>query len=56
MVLVPAVMSLLGQWAWWMPRWLDRIIPNIDIEGTEHIARLASAHTADARVSVGDPG
>jgi RND superfamily putative drug exporter len=55
MVLVPAVMSLLGQWAWWMPRWLDRIIPNIDIEGTEHIARLASAHTADARVSVGDP-
>ncbi len=43
MVLVPAVMSLLGHWAWWMPRWLDRITPNIDIEGTEHLARLDAA-------------
>jgi RND superfamily putative drug exporter len=44
MVLVPAVMSLLGHWAWWMPGWLDRITPNIDIEGTEHIARMAAVH------------
>jgi putative drug exporter of the RND superfamily len=41
MVLVPAVMSLLGKWAWWMPRWLDRITPHLDIEGTEHLAKLA---------------
>ncbi len=34
MILVPAVMALLGKWAWWMPRWLDRITPHIDIEGT----------------------
>ena len=33
MVLVPAVMSLLGDRAWWMPRWLDRILPHLDIEG-----------------------
>ncbi|PRZ41999.1 RND superfamily putative drug exporter [Antricoccus suffuscus] len=34
MILVPAVMALLGKWAWWMPRWLDRITPHIDIEGS----------------------
>ncbi|MCW2961699.1 MAG: hypothetical protein JWM90_2086 [Thermoleophilia bacterium] len=34
MTIVPAVMSLLGSRAWWMPRWLDRIVPNVDIEGS----------------------
>ncbi len=29
----PAVMSLLGQRAWWLPSWLDRILPNVDVEG-----------------------
>ena len=33
MVLVPAVMSLLGDAAWWMPKWLDRIMPNLQLEG-----------------------
>ncbi|WP_456286640.1 MMPL family transporter [Microbacterium sp. JZ70] len=33
MVLVPAALALLGKSAWWMPRWLDRILPNIDVEG-----------------------
>jgi RND superfamily putative drug exporter len=33
MTLVPAVMSLLGHSAWWLPRWLDRLLPTIDIEG-----------------------
>ncbi len=33
MTLVPAVMSLLGRAAWWLPRPLDRALPNIDIEG-----------------------
>jgi RND superfamily putative drug exporter len=31
--LVPAVMSLLGDRAWWLPRWLDKVLPNVDIEG-----------------------
>ncbi|MGZ5404151.1 MAG: MMPL family transporter, partial [Nocardioides sp.] len=31
--LVPAVMSFLGDRAWWLPRWLDRVLPNVDIEG-----------------------
>ncbi|MEH3088761.1 MAG: MMPL family transporter [Microbacterium arborescens] len=33
MTLVPAVMALLGEKAWWMPRWLDRVLPHFDIEG-----------------------
>jgi RND superfamily putative drug exporter len=31
--LVPAVMSFLGDKAWWLPRWLDRAMPDVDIEG-----------------------
>ena len=34
LMLAPAVLILLGKWAWWMPRWLGRIVPTIDIEGT----------------------
>jgi len=33
MTLVPAIMTLLGRAAWWMPRWLQRALPNMDIEG-----------------------
>ena len=33
MTLIPALMSLLGARAWWLPRWLDRLVPNVDIEG-----------------------
>ena len=36
MVLVPAAMSLLGHHAWWLPEWLDRLLPTIDIEGGSH--------------------
>ena len=41
MILVPATMELMGDANWWLPRWLDRILPNIDIEGTA----LAATHT-----------
>ena len=51
MILVPAVMSLLGRHAWWIPKWLDRIMPNLDIEGTTHLTQQqptpASAATPD---------
>jgi RND superfamily putative drug exporter len=33
MVLVPSTMSLLGKANWWLPRWLDRILPHLDLEG-----------------------
>ena len=32
-VLVPATMKLLGDWNWWLPGWLDRLLPNLDVEG-----------------------
>ena len=32
MVLVPATMELLGRRNWWMPRWLDRVVPRLDVE------------------------
>ncbi|HKH22820.1 MAG TPA: MMPL family transporter [Solirubrobacterales bacterium] len=32
MVLVPAVMQLLGKWNWWIPDWLERILPRLDVE------------------------
>ena len=33
MTLTPAIMALLGDKAWWMPKWLDRFTPNMDVEG-----------------------
>lgn len=42
MLLMPAVMHLLGRSAWWLPRWLDRVIPNVDVEG----AALERRHPA----------
>ncbi|HET6952845.1 MAG TPA: MMPL family transporter [Acidimicrobiales bacterium] len=35
MLLVPATMELLGDRNWWLPRWLDRVLPRIDVEGHE---------------------
>ncbi|MBB6421529.1 MMPL family transporter [Streptomyces sp. AK010] len=42
LLMVPAVMTLLGRHAWWMPRWLDRVLPHIDAEGSKAEARPAS--------------
>lgn len=33
MLIVPVVMSYMGKAAWWLPKWLDKILPNISIEG-----------------------
>ncbi|MDQ0710942.1 RND superfamily putative drug exporter [Streptomyces luteogriseus] len=43
LLMVPAVMTLLGRHAWWMPRWLDRVVPHIDAEGAQAGARSASS-------------
>lgn len=40
MMIVPAVMILLGKAAWYMPKWLDKILPNIDIEGETILKEL----------------
>jgi putative drug exporter of the RND superfamily len=36
---VPAVMVLMGKHAWWLPRWLDKILPHISIEGEDYFAK-----------------
>jgi putative drug exporter of the RND superfamily len=40
MLLIPAAMHLIGEKAWWLPRWLDRILPDVDVEG----AKLERSH------------
>ncbi len=45
-VLVPATMKLLGDRNWWLPRWLDRILPNLDVEG--HSLDLAGITTSES--------
>lgn len=40
MMIVPAVMILMGKAAWYMPKWLDKILPNIDIEGESIVKEL----------------
>ena len=40
MVLVPATMSLLGGANWWLPNWLDRILPHLDLEGAPTDAEI----------------
>ncbi|MGW6905981.1 MMPL family transporter [Streptomyces sp. NPDC054940] len=42
MAIVPAVLALLGDKAWWLPKWLDRILPRVDVEG-EALSRRAEA-------------
>jgi RND superfamily putative drug exporter len=45
LTIVPAVMLLIGDRIWWMPRWLDRILPNLDIEGEQLLKRLDADRT-----------
>jgi RND superfamily putative drug exporter len=47
-LLVPAVMVLLGKRVWWLPRWLDRALPHISIEGEEYFSKRDAALTAKA--------
>ncbi|HQE32732.1 MAG TPA: MMPL family transporter, partial [Propionibacteriaceae bacterium] len=63
MVLVPAVMHLLGERAWWLPGWLGRLLPSLDVEGESlaHQLSLANWPTPDDKhvvygedVAIGD--
>jgi RND superfamily putative drug exporter len=48
MVLVPATMSVLGRANWWLPGWLDRLLPNVDIDGHPPVAAPSADHTHSA--------
>lgn len=48
MAIVPAVLALLGKRAWWLPRWLDRALPNVDVEGEGLRKELDEPASGDA--------
>nr|WP_206040555.1 MMPL family transporter [Rhodococcus sp. HNM0563] len=50
MVIIPSVMALLGDKAWWLPKWLDKILPNVDVEG-EKLTRELEAVGATPEAS-----
>ncbi|TQE35808.1 MMPL family transporter [Streptomyces ipomoeae] len=50
MAIVPAVLTLLGDRAWWLPKWLDRMLPHVDVEG-EALSRGPEADPAPARTA-----
>jgi RND superfamily putative drug exporter len=52
-LLVPAIMVLLGKWAWWMPSWLGRLVPHISIEGEDYFAARDAALAAVANEPAG---
>jgi RND superfamily putative drug exporter len=59
MTLVPALMALFGRAAWCMPKWLARILPNMDIEGAQLRAHLgdhdwATSHVPGGRRGIGE--
>jgi RND superfamily putative drug exporter len=53
MLLVPATMELLGDRNWWIPRWIDRILPRIDVEGS-HLSGYVEETDDPVPVRVGD--
>ncbi|MGW3438319.1 MMPL family transporter [Streptomyces bacillaris] len=56
MAIVPAVLALLGRKAWWLPRWLDRALPNVDVEGEKLQKQLTEEPAASGSDSDGGDG
>jgi len=60
MVLVPALLYLLGERAWWLPRWLDRLLPVVDVEGEKlrrpHLQRGAEPEEPEGLDAPGPTG
>ncbi len=57
LLLVPATMELLGDRNWWLPRWLDRLLPDIDVEGHGHerVDGRAGPHPAGSDAGSPEP-
>jgi RND superfamily putative drug exporter len=51
MLLIPALLHLFGRAAWWLPKWLDRVVPDIDVEG----ARLERTHPMAVHAEEDEP-
>jgi RND superfamily putative drug exporter len=48
MLLVPATMELLGDRNWWLPKWLEKLVPNVSVEGHSEAAPLDDEGDGDA--------
>jgi RND superfamily putative drug exporter len=53
MTLTPAVMSLLGDRVWWMPAWLDLLLPHLDVEGSALVDEQRASAAAHPRERAG---
>jgi putative drug exporter of the RND superfamily len=53
MLVAPAVMTLLGDRAWWLPGWLDRLLPRLELEGPEEARGTPEADRGRAPVPAG---
>ncbi|MER7930143.1 MMPL family transporter [Streptomyces sp. NPDC096057] len=47
MAIIPALLALLGDKAWWLPRWLQKILPNVDVEGEKLNRTLESTQASE---------
>ena len=54
MLLVPATMELLGDKNWWLPKWLDRILPHLNVEGRAHDDEVIESASTDAPIDSDD--
>jgi RND superfamily putative drug exporter len=54
MLIVPAIMHRIGAANWWLPRWLDRVLPHLTVEGDESL-RDAQPQTTSVDPLVGPP-
>ncbi|GAA1343120.1 MMPL family transporter [Arthrobacter roseus] len=52
MTLIPAAMHILGKHAWWLPKWLDRILPDVDVEGAKLLKDTDETKTAEPEPAV----
>ncbi|GAA2942807.1 MULTISPECIES: MMPL family transporter [Streptomyces] len=52
MAIVPAVLALLGGKAWWLPKWLDRALPRVDVEGEALSRRPGTDPAPDAALGL----
>jgi len=55
MTIVPAVMTLLGREAWWLPHWLDRLLPNVDVEGEKLLHHLEQTEAPEPVTRTAEP-
>ncbi|MGO1622853.1 MMPL family transporter [Flaviflexus sp.] len=53
MALVPAAMTILGERAWWIPAWLDKILPSVDVEGSSIQDETTFAEAPQGSASAG---